>query len=87
MPMYNLIEYINNYLNTSVSLWQCYRVEPYATLTDSESFKSKIKITRNTPADGNTNNVEIAAPLKYLSNFWRTLEMPLINSEINLILT
>ena len=26
-------------------------------------------------------------PIKYLSNFWRTLEMPLINCEINLILT
>ena len=34
-----------------------------------------------------TKNVEIIVPLKFLSNFWRTLEMPLINSEINLILT
>ena len=45
-----------------------------------------MKITGNTPADGNTKNVEIIVPLKYLSNFWRTLETPLINCEINLIL-
>ena len=32
-------------------------------------------------------NVKIKVPLKYLSNFWRTLEMPLIDCEINLILT
>ena len=37
--------------------------------------------------DDGTKNVEIKIPLKYLSNFWRTLEMPLINSEISLILT
>ena len=37
--------------------------------------------------DGNTKDVEIMVPLKYLSNFWRTLEMPLINCEIELILT
>ena len=53
----------------------------------SESFKSKIKITGKTPAAGNTKNVEIAAPLKYLRNFYRTLEMPLTNCEVNLILT
>ena len=41
----------------------------------------------NTPADGNTKDVEIIVSLKYLSNFWRTLEMPLINCEVNLILT
>ena len=46
-----------------------------------------MKITGNTPADGNTNDVEITVSLKYLSNFWRTLEMSLIKCEINLILT
>ena len=40
-----------------------------------------------TPAAGNTKDVEIIVPLKYLNNFWRTLEMPLINCEVNLILT
>ena len=56
-------------------------------MTDSESFKYKVKITGKTPDDGNTNNVEIIVPLKYLSTFWRTLEIPLINCEVNLILT
>ena len=56
-------------------------------ITQSESFKSKIKIKGKTPAAGNTKNVAIIVPLKYLSNFWRTLEMPLINCEVNLILT
>ena len=54
---------------------------------NSESFKSKIKITGTTPAGGNAKDVEIAVPLKCLSNFWRTREMLLINCEINLILT
>ena len=87
MPMYNFIEYGDNYSKTSANLWQYYRVQPNDNLTNSESFKSKMKITRNTLAAGNTKNVEIMVPLKYLSNFERTLEMPLINGEVNLILT
>ena len=56
-----------------------------ANATDSFSFK--IKITSQTAADDNNGNiagrvdVQIMVPLKYLSNFWRTLEMPLINCE------
>ena len=87
MPLYNLIEYSDNYAKTSGSLWQYFRDEPDDGLEDSESFKSKIKITGKTPNNGNEKDVEIIAPLKYLSNFWRTLEMPLINCEVNLILT
>ena len=87
MPMYNLIEYSDNYSKTSGNLWQYYRHEPNDNLADSESFKSKIKITGKTPAAGNEKDVEIMVPLKYLSNFWRTLEMLLINCEVNLILT
>ena len=87
MPMYNLIEYSDNYAKTSGSLWQYYRDEPNDNLVDSEPFKSKIKITGKTPAPGNEKDVEIMVPLKYLSNFWRTLEMQLINCEVNLILT
>ena len=56
-------------------------------LADSESFKSKIKITGKTPNNGNEKDVEIMVPLKYLSDFWRTLEIPLINCEVTLILT
>ena len=66
---------------------QYYKDEPNDNIADSESFKSKVKITGKTPADGNTKDVEIIVPLKYLSNFWRSLEMSLINCEVYLILT
>ena len=56
-------------------------------IEDSESFKYKIKITGKTPNNNNEKDVEIMVPVIYLSNFWRTLEMPLINCEVNLILT
>ena len=87
MPMYNLIEYSDNYSKTSGSLWQYYKDIPNDNLVDSESFKSKVNITGKTPDNGNTKDVEIIVPLKYLSNFWRTLEMPLINCEVELMLT
>ena len=86
MPMYNLIEYSDNYAKTSGSLWQYYRDELNDNLANSESFKFKVRITGKTPAADNEKDVEIMVPLKYLSKFWRTLEMPLINSEVNLIL-
>ena len=87
MPMCNLIEYSDNYAKTSESLWQYFRDEPDDNLEDSESFKSKIKITGKTPNNNNVKDVEIMVPLKYLSNFWRTLEMPLVNCEVKLDLT
>ena len=87
MPMYNLIECSDNYSKTSRSLWQCYKDDANDNITQSESFKSKIEITGKTSADGDTKDVEIIVPLKYLSNFWRTPEMPLINCEVILILT
>ena len=85
--MYNLIEYSDNYSKTSGNLWQYYVDKPAATVPNSESFKSKIRIKRETPAAGNVKDVKISVPLKYLSDFWRPLEVPLINCEINLILT
>ena len=88
MPMYNLIEYSDNYAKTSGSLWQYLRDEPDDNnIEDSESFKSKIKITGKTPCNNNVKDVEIIVPLKYLSKFWRTLEIRLINCEVNPILT
>ena len=87
MPMYNLIEYSDNYSKASGSLWQYYKYDPNDNIENSESFKFKVKITGKTPNDGNTKDDEINVPLKYLSNFWRTLEMALINCEVNLILT
>ena len=85
MPMYNLIEYSDNYSKTSASLWQYYIDDPNDNITQSESFKSKIKIAGKTLARGNMKIAEIIVPLKCLSNFWKTPEMPLINCEVNLI--
>ena len=88
MPVYNLIVHSDNYAKTSGSLWQYLRDEPDDDIENSESFKSKIKITGKTPNNNNNEKyVEIIVPLKYLSSFWRTLEMPLINCEVKLILT
>ena len=87
MPMHNLIEYSDNYSKTSGSLWQHYKYDLNDNLVSSESFKYKVNITGKTPNNGNTKDVEIIVPLKYLSNFWRTLEMPLINCEVELLLT
>ena len=64
MPMYNLIEYSDKYAKTSGSLYQYYKDDPNDTIVQSESFKSIIKITGRTPADGNTKDVEITIPLK-----------------------
>ena len=97
MPMYNLIEYSDNYAKTTGSLWQYCKDIParnannkniviFAEDNITDSFKFKAKITGQTGDDG-TKDVEIMVPLKYLSNFWRTLEMPLINCEVNHILT
>ena len=69
MPMYSLIEYSDNYSKTSGSLWQYYKDDPNDNITDSESFKSKIKITGKTPAAGNTKDVEIIKIFKqFLEN-------------------
>ena len=87
MPMYNLIEYSDNYSKTSEGLWQYYKDEPNDNLANSKSFKSKVKITGSTPAGGNTKVAQMIVPLNYLSNFWRTLEMALINSEVSIFLT
>ena len=86
IPLCNLLEYSDSYAKTSGCLWQYYRDEPNGNLADSESFKSKIKITGKTSNNGSEKDNEIMVPLKYLSNFWRTLEMPLINCEVNLVL-
>ena len=84
---YNFIEYSDNYSKRSGSLWQYYIDNPNDNITESESFKSKIKVTGKPLDSDNTKNAEIVVLLKYLSNFWRTLEIPLINCEIILDLT
>ena len=92
--MYYLIEYSDVYLKTSGNVWQYYRDEPAldnknniidfpANSNNIISFKLKQQITGQTENRG-TKNVKIIVPLKYLSNFRRTIEMPLINCEVNL---
>ena len=100
--MYNLLEYSDNYSKISGSLWQYCRevlavnddenTQDFNGANAIDSFNFKSKITRQTVADNNNGNidgrvdVEIMVSLKYLSNFWRTLEMPLINCDVELIL-
>ena len=94
--MYNLIEYSKNYSKISGSLWIYFRDEPNSgtvgninySIRSSKSFDYKITITGKLE-DGNREkeDVEIVVPLKYLSNFWRALDMPLINCEVSLTLT
>ena len=89
MPMYNLIEYSDNYSKTSESLWQYCKDVPavsnngdivdFNRINATDSFNFKAKITGQTDDDGEINNVQIMVPLKYLSNFQRTLKMSLIN--------
>ena len=92
MHMYNLIKYIDAYSKTSWSLWQNYREEPAldnnlsiidfpANDNDNILFKFKQKITEQTE---NRKDAEIIVPLKHLTSFWRTLEIPLITCEITL---
>ena len=82
MPMYNLIEYSENYSDTSGSVWNFKRDEIVnnANVTNDDndpSFKYISNLISNTGNDGTKNGVKIAVLLKYLSNFWRSLEMPM----------
>ena len=95
MPMYNLIECSDNYQNSSSILYQYKRDELPANLANnlatntSSSFKYKVDLLGNPEVNNNIarRNVKVAVPLKYLSNFFRSLEMPLINCKIKLNLT
>ena len=96
MPMYNLLEYSKK---TAGSLWNYYRDEPSNPLSsNSKSFEYKTSVTGKTYNIGadeegydankvGKNETEVVIPLKYLRNFWRSLNVPLINCEVELILT
>ena len=97
MPLYNLLEFSKNYRKTTESLWKCYRDKPNSgvgsennndnsSIKDSKSFDYETSITEKLEGINITKDAEILMQLKHLSNFWRTLHMPLINCEINLIL-
>ena len=83
MPVYNLIEHSDNYSDTSGSLWQFEsdeiegNVDGNHILNNSSLFKYKSSLITN------RNGVKIAVPLKYLGNFWRSLEMPLLIEKLS----
>ena len=99
MPMYNLLEYSKNYEETSGSLFNYYRDEPSKliigdgnnainiSIRNSKSFDYKTEITGSLDIGEDEKDVTIAIPLKYLGNLWRSLDIPLINCEITLILS
>ena len=88
-----MLEHSKNYSKATASFWNYYRDEPNSgannninySIKDSKSFDYKTSITGK--LESNNTQVEIVVPLKHLSSFCRTLDMPLINCEINLILT
>ena len=90
MPMYNLIECSDNYSDALGSLWQFKRDEitnnADVSNDNAPSFKYKANLIGNTEANGTKNGVKIAVPLKYLSSFWKSLEMPSINCKVELSL-
>ena len=95
--MYNLIEYSDNYLKPSGSIWQHCKaiqavndngnIDEFNGANTTDSFNFKAKITGQTAINGTIDDFEITVPLNNLSNVWETLQMPLINCEVNLILT
>ena len=98
MPIYNLLEYNKNYWQITTCFCNYDRDESNSCVSgasnninyptrDLEPFDYKTIITGKLELNNTEKHVEIVVPLKHLSNFWRTLEMPLINCEINLILT
>ena len=96
MPMYNSIEYSDNYQDSSATLYQYKRDEPPEanaindlTTDTSSSFQYKVSLLGNLVVVNNIAriNVKVVVPLKYLSHFFRSLEMPLFNCKIKLNLT
>ena len=93
MPMYNLIEYSDNYSDISGRLWQFNRDEvtdkdANLTIDNSQSFKYKaalvVKTANHDDGESSVKDAKIVVPLKYLSDFWRSLETPLINCKVYL---
>ena len=94
-----MLEYSKSYEKTSGSLFNYYRDEPSEadiandngainiSIKNSKSFDYKTKIVETLAANVLEKEVTIAKPLKYLGNFWRSLDIPLINCEITLILS
>ena len=101
MPMYALLEYSDNYFVTSGSLWNYYRDEinhdenennaannrVNKKTTTTKSFEYNTKLIGSVPNNNNILDTEVDVPLKYLINFWRSLDLSLINCKIELDLS
>ena len=96
--MYNLLEYSRNYRKITGSFWNYYRDKPNSgtdanninhSILNSESFDYKANFIEDGVTQNNLtkNDVKIVVPLKHLSNFWRSLNIPLINCKIEVIFT
>ena len=90
-PMYNFTEYSDNYSDTSGSLWHFKRGEITNNVDvtnddNAPSFKHNASLIGDTENNGRKHGIKVAVPLKYLSNFWISLEMPLINCKVELLL-
>ena len=86
MPMYNLLEYSDNYQDSTRSLYQFKRDDNANVADDTTSLVYKSKLIKGTD-DNNVNHVKLVVPLKYVSNFFRSLELSLVNCKIDLELT
>ena len=99
MSMYNLLEYSDSYFKPSGSLWNYYRDEINDSAnenndgnnysinnnkTTSKYFEYMAKVIGRMPNDNNILDTEVVVPLKYLSNFWRSLNLPLNNCKMEL---
>ena len=93
MPMYNLLDYSSNYSDKTGSLWFYFKDKAtnfnnnISDTNDFMSFMYKAQLLGNTETDGVNGILRITAvfvPLKYLSDFWKSLEMPLINFKVKL---
>ena len=89
IPMQNLLEYSKIYRKTTGSLSNYYKDEPSDPLSsNSESFKCKTSIVGKARQNNDSlTNAKVVIPLKHLSNLWRSLDIPLINCEVQLFLT
>ena len=89
MSMYDLIEYSDDYSDSSGSLEVFKEISNNANVINDDnapSLKYKANLIPSTNADETKKGVKIAVPLKYFSNFWRSLEMPLIKFKVELSL-
>ena len=93
--MYNLTEYNKNYSKESGSLWKYNRDETISgtegnvdySIKYSKTFDYKTSNAGRLEGGNTEKNIKIVVPLKHLRNFWRTLNITLINCELPLTLT